>query len=350
MPWYNASGAEGDIALCTKISYIRDPITAFGDKGEGKEREKTGELVSSLLASNGFSCESFAPTDSIEPLALCERGFVPYSFAIVERQRSAYFNEPCSLAVAVGGESYLSVTALLSGVAAEECRNIASAAEELLDQKLSFAFSEKLGYLSPRLRQTGSGTVMRSLLFLPSTGSDGDGLHSSAAASIGAYLLPLGRDSGFYHLTYSPPLSLSEDTALRLFDMTVKKIIEEERRAFGIIFNRSRKLIIERAWRAYGILSFATYLEESELLTLLRDLRAPLTVDCGDPLPPISIWVCNNLAAFGGNASVAAARGCDSEEECAAERASLARRLLSTAESPAAEATEKKGVEKKNGK
>lgn len=349
MPWYNTSGAEGDIALCTKISYIRNPITAFGDAGDPKERERTSELISSLLASSGFSSESFAPTESIEPLALCERGFVPYFFAAAEKKRSAYFNEPCSLAVAVGGESYLAVSAILSGVATEECRNIAAAAEELLDQKLSVAFSEKLGYLSPTISHIGSGAIMRAILFLPSTVSDGDCLHTSIASSIGAYLSPIGKESGLYALSYSPSLSVSEDRAVAFFDQTVKKIIAEERRAYGIISDHSRKIIIEKAWRAYGILSFARELGETELLELLRDLRAPLVTGGGNELPPVSIRTCNELTAFGGNASVALAKGCKTQEECSVGRAQLVKELISPAET-VAESAEKKGVEKKNGK
>jgi protein arginine kinase len=351
MPWYNTVGAESAHVLYTKLTYIRNPILAFGDKADRKEREQVRALLDSILTTNGFSCESFTSADKTEPLSLCEKGFVPYSFAACDSDRAAYFNEPCSLAVAVGGSNYISISAILSGLAAEECRNIASAAEELIDTKMEMAFSENIGYLSPHPCDAGSGTLMSAMLFLPAR-SAGSTSAERIAATIGAVLRPLGKETSLYSLTYTPPLTIAEDSAVALFSAALKKIVNEEKRESGIIFEQSRKIIVEKARRAFGALAYAREISEKELITLSHDLRMPIALVVKDGLPPYDLKLCNELLALCGNNSLSAASKSKGGEECDAARASLAQKLITSSGEPSkvADGGNGKGAEKKNGK
>jgi protein arginine kinase len=351
MPWYNTVDVESAHVLFTKLTYIRNPILAFGDRADKKEREQVRALLDSILTSNGFSCESFASADKIEPLSLCEKGFVSYSFAACDNDRSAYFNEPCSLAVAIGGRNYVSISAILPGIAAEECRNIASAAEELIDTKLEMAYSESFGYLSPQPCDVGSGTLLSAMLFLPAKFTESTSA-DRIASSIGAILRPLGKETCLYSLTYTPPLTIAEDSAIALFSAALKKIVAEEKRESGIIFEQSRKIIVEKARRAFGALAYAHEITEKELVTLSRDLRMPFALAAKDELPPFDLKFCNELLALCGNNSLSAVSKFKSDEECDAARAALAQKLISSsgAAPKVADGGNGKGAEKKNGK
>ena len=169
MSWYTSTGSSPNHVLFSKVRYIRNEAKrSFYHLLDSKRAQETLNKLNSLLTSNGFRGETIAQGISPALLSLCEKQFIERDFAYSDRPRALYLNEPCNLLVAVGGRELISISSVTSGLSVIEAENMASKAEELIDREITFAYNDKLGYLSPSPECTGSGLYFSAALYLPS--------------------------------------------------------------------------------------------------------------------------------------------------------------------------------------
>ena len=329
MSWYNTEGKCPHNAIFSKTRYLRNISgLPFPRRAGEKLLEPYFAKIDSLLSKNGFRKEAIPGGDSPQLFSLAEKGFVDAEFLASESTRAIYFNEPCSLAVAVGGKDLITICSLLSGRALTETRNIASGAEELLDGEFEFAYSDNTGYISHAPALCGSGAEFSVMLYLPALSQSGQiekterFCHRLSATLTPAFTYP---DGDLYTLSYSPSHNQDESAAAEGFDGFVGKLIEEERALERMIFAEKSKIIIEKAWRAYGILLYARHIDEKELLSLSSDIRFALSAtDSQAKLPPVGIKDLNFMLAECLNASVIAKKGSSiTEEDCRHARAEI---------------------------
>ena len=286
MPWYTNEGKDPHHSLRTDTQYMRNfAALAFRSRAaENQKRALLGELEK-LLEANGFKKEAI-PQSTPHRLSYVEKGYLDtYGFAFDDNRAlndsfdcSLYFNEPCSLAVTIGGRDLLTIRALLPGRAIKEAQSIASEAEELFDKKFEFAYSERFGYLSPSLERCGSGEIMSVVLFLPALSlSDEIFTLSRHCQGFGATLSPMFKHKGnpgdLYTVAYSPHHLCDRKAASSGFDALISNIISKEKQYEGIIFSERSKIIIDKAYRALGSLLYARRMSEDEMLAHLSSLR-----------------------------------------------------------------------------
>jgi protein arginine kinase len=338
MSWFENEGRSPLHTVFSQTRYIRNLRgVPFFQKADAKTQESILQKIGNLLTQNGFRKESQGDADSVFWGALAEKGFIDKDFLESSAPRALYFNEPCSLAVSLGGKEHITIRSLVSGSAATDSRNISAGAEELLDREFEFAYSETLGYLASRPSLCGSGVEFSSLMYLPSLKLDEKiEVLRHECIRCGAVLSPLftaGDNAGdLYTLSYSPSHICDENEAIRGFEALQNAIIEEEKSAERIIFSKSSKLIIDAAWRAFGTLLYAKRLSFGELLSLSSSIRIALAAtEDKDSLPPVSITRLNTLLGEGGDCSVISSQSlsCSSEEDCNELRADFVSKLIS---------------------
>lgn len=336
MSWFTSEGKSPHHVILSQTRYVRNlASTPFPQKADQKVIDRFFEKTEPLLVKNGFRKESLPEGALPEVAAFAEKSFIDRDFICCEGRRALFFNEPCSLAVALGGSDLINIRSLLAGNAISETRNIASGAEALLDREFEFAYSDGLGYISSSPALCGSGVEFSSLLYLPSLkiNKNAEEVRYQCAV-IGARLFPFiaDSDSDLYLLSLSPAPFSSETLAAKTFGALISKMIGDEERSERIIFAQRGKLITERAWRAYGILTNARMLSENELLSFSSDLRFALAV-CEDTasLPPVKISALNLLLADGLNSSVISSDSkCKSAEDCDCARARTVHKTLAS--------------------
>lgn len=336
MSWFTSEGKSSHHVIRSQTRYVRNLADArFSRKAEQKLIDSFFDKAEALLVKNGFRKEILPEGALPEVIAFAEKGFIDRDFLRCEGRRSLFFNEPCNLAVSLGGSDLINIRSLLAGNAIAETRNIAAGAEELLDREFEFAYSDTLGYISHNPATCGSGVEFSSLLYLPSLklNKNAETLRYQCAI-IGARLFPLltDGDGDLYLLSHSPSPFSSEVHSAQAFSSLITRIVEDEAKAERIIFAEKDKIIIDRAWRAYGVLTNARMLSENEMLSLSSDVRFALAA-CEDAtrLPPVSISALNLLLADGLNSSViASCRECKSAADCDCARAEIVHKKLSS--------------------
>ena len=339
MSWFMTEGKSSQHAIFSRTSDTRNVAgMPFTKKLGEKALDSITKKIDSILTKNGFRGESISENDGLYPLSLAEKGFVGKEFLSSPCKKALYFNEPCSLSVAIGGKDLISISSLLPGLAVSDTRNIASGAEELLDKELEFAYDEQVGYYSSIPKLCGSGTVFSVLLFLPAARLTGEiSSMRTRCGECGASLEPAfiypDNCGDLYNLSISPSHLANEVAAAEGFSALAEGIIGREISLERIIFEENAKIIVDGAWRAYAQLLYARRLDERDLLTLSSSVRFAFCASEGNgKLPPITVKDLNYLLGEGLNASVALSKqGCGSENECAEARAEFVSKVVYTA-------------------
>ena len=337
MSWFTTEGNLPHHVIFSKTTFVRNLFgMPFSKRLGDKNTDAFFKRADALLTKNGFHGDVITESEPLYPLSLAEKGFVDKGILTSNGRRAVYFNEPCSLSVALGGRDLITISSLLSGLAVSETANIASGAEELLDGEFEFAYKEQIGYVSSIPTLCGSGAVFSTLLFLPAIASSGEiSRLRSAATKMCATIEPLFTypdcPGDLYLLSHSPSHPCDEARSASGFSALVKSIIDREIALEGIMIENSGKIIIDKAWRAYGQLLYARRLEESDMLSLSSAIRLALAAtDAKAKLPPVTIKDLNYMLGEGLNASVASASGCGSDEDVATSRAEIVSKMIYT--------------------
>ena len=256
MSWFETEGRYPHHVIFSQVNYKRNPAALpFVARADKKSLESAAERIGSLLIKNGFHREDITEGDTVQLYALAEKGYIDRDLLLPSPIRSVYFNEPCSLAITVGGRDMITVRAILSGAAITDAKNIASGAEELLDREIEFAYSDTFGYISASAESCGSCAELSSLLYLPSLSRGGD--MSSALLRLsrsGVTLTPFYLDrenSGdLYYLSHRPSHICDESLAVASLDRLISAIVEDEISRERMILREKSKIIADGAWRA----------------------------------------------------------------------------------------------------
>lgn len=337
MSWFETEGRYPHHVIFSQVNYKRNPASMpFVARADKKSLDAIADKIGSLLSKNGFHRDNITESDTVQLYALAEKGYIDRDLLSPSQIRSVYFNEPCSLAISVGGRDMITVRAILSGAAVTDAKNIASGAEEMLDREIEFAYSDPFGYISASPECCGSCAEFSALLYLPSLSQEGD--VSSAALRLSrsdVSLTPFYRDgenSGdLYYLTHIPSHLCDEDLTAASLDRLISAVIEEEITRERMKLKEKSKIIADGAWRAYGSLLYCRLLSEGELLSLSSTIRRAMAI-CDDKsvsLPPVSAVTLNTLLARALNYSLISEGGaCTSEEELLSRRAKVVSGIL----------------------
>ncbi len=334
MSWYHSEGNCPATVLFSSVTYRRNLAKL---PFRGKETAEAEARIEAILIQNGFHKEALSAAQSPLSISLAEKHFFDSDLLLSDSDRALYLNEPCSLAIAVGGTDLLSIRSLLPGRAVSEGLKIAAGAEELLDRSLELAYSKEYGYLTANPVDAGSGCRFSALLYLPSQRDCRNReaisrILLSANATLVPLILAKDNPGDLYFLEQKLPHRIDEESAATAFDRLLEILITTEGSSRRALFSAQSIALRDKAWRAYGILSYATHLDEPELQGLLSELRLALsTVENKADLPPLSFAELAFLTADFSDASLLQNNPqapCRSREDCCTLRADSIRTYL----------------------
>ncbi len=330
MPWFDSEGTSPSFVLYSTASYRRNLAKLpFSQEASSEKLAK----IDALLTENGFHKEILKKDDLPFILSLGEKQFFDRDMTLSSSESYLYLNEPCNLALTVGGEDCFSIRAIISGKAVKESKKTAATAEELLDKNFTLAYSDKFGYLTQDPLRCGSAFELSCALFLPALFSLSEkDAHIASLAMSGLTLTPFtchkDNPGGIYILSYRVPAYISEDAAIAFFEESLSCLITKEEDARKELFS-DKELYYDLSFRAYGILTNAKMISEAELLSLLSDIR--LGIFLGERSLKLGYRELLRLMSECLNGSVVCCEpsACQSERDCDILRARRVKMLIS---------------------
>ncbi|MDQ5984034.1 MAG: Protein-arginine kinase [Eubacteriales bacterium SKADARSKE-1] len=283
--WYEKSGADGDVVISTRIRLARNLSEfPFPCKLQKKGADAVINLVkeavlssNSQLSSNNFKYIDTQKLDKITLISLVEKHLLSPDFVSDKIEKSLILSENESISIMINEEDHVRLQVMSQGFDLEKTFEIADSLDSLLDEKLSFAFDDKLGYLTQC--PTNLGTGMRASLMLHLPGLKQSGVMEKVSANLlklgltmrGIYGEGSEPQADMYQLSNQVTLGLSEKTTINNLKDIAKQIILQERTVRSEMAKHIET--IDFIHRAIGVLKNARLISTNEFMKLISAVR-----------------------------------------------------------------------------
>jgi protein arginine kinase len=301
--WLRGSGPEADIVVSSRIRLARN-LAAFPFTNRASVHQK-GEIESLLRDRIGkldyeahFDYVPVAALSSLDRQFLMERQLISRELMNAEGPRGVALVPRETLSIMINEEDHLRLQVMRSGLALEEAWKDIDRADDALEQRVSYAFSEEFGYLTACPTNVGTGMRASVMLHLPALVLTKQiekvfrALQKINLMVRGLYGEGSRASGDFYQISNQVTLGKSETTILGEIREVIPQIIGYERQARTALMRESRQALQDRVSRAFGTLCSATMMTSEETMDLLSSVRLGVNLGLVDE---ISILTVNEL-------------------------------------------------------
>lgn len=278
--WYLTSGDQSDVVVSTRVRLARNIVSyPFPWRLDIPARIKLNEKVAETAKKEGLKLKyiDMKELTAFEAASLAERKIISPEFASAADGRALLLSEDEDVSIMLCEDDHIRLQVTKSGLSLENALEEANAIDDKLNKSLSFAFDERLGYLTQCPADLGTGMRASVILHLPALNIAGQiSRLSSTVSKLGLTITGVfgsgnAANGDFFKLSNQITLGISEKAAIDNLKSITMQIINQERTAREeMVKNIST---IDRIFRAYGLLKSARILTTRELIELISYVR-----------------------------------------------------------------------------
>jgi len=179
---------------------------------------------------------------------------------------------------------------MLSGFSLSDVWDRINTLDDQLEEKLNYAFSPQLGYLTACPTNVGTGIRVGVMLHLPALVQTKQidkffrALQKINLAVRGLYGEGTQAFGDFYQISNQQTLGKSEQDLIKQLTDVIPQIIEYERKARQALIHERRQHLHDQVSRAYGVLKTAHTISSEETMLLLSSVRLGINLGLIDDL------------------------------------------------------------------
>jgi protein arginine kinase len=282
--WLRGTGPESDIVISSRIRLARNLAAfPFTNRASAHQKSEIEALLRERIAKfDGELQLSYLSLSGLTPLdrqLLVERQLISRELAAAEGPRGVALGPRENVSLMVNEEDHIRLQVMRSGFALDEAWQDIDKVDDLLEQRVSYAFSEEFGYLTACPTNVGTGMRASVMLHLPALVLAKQiekvfrALQKINLAVRGLYGEGSRASWDFYQISNKVTLGKSETTILGEIRDVIPQIINYERQARQTLIRESRQLLLDKVSRAYGTLCSATMMTSEETMDLLSSVR-----------------------------------------------------------------------------
>jgi len=289
--WFTSERLKGEeVILTTRLRLARNLNgKVFPHQALEEEREV-------LLRAVWDACDSVesltgTPRISMTDLTWEDRRFLVERFLVdpvmteTEGSRGVALNNGENLTVLVNEEDHVRVQSNSSGLSPDVAWTILDRVDDTLGEVLTWAYRDRIGYITASPTNVGTGLRMSLLIHLPALVLTNDienvlrkatgygmrvrGVYGDGSAVFG----------NLFRLSNDPTLGRSEEDIMRSVSGTAHQLEKYELDARETVWREARAQLEDKIHRAYGILRSARVLSQREGMNLLSAVRLGVNMD-----------------------------------------------------------------------
>ncbi|MDD4569656.1 MAG: protein arginine kinase, partial [Tepidanaerobacteraceae bacterium] len=194
-------------------------------------------------------------------------------------------NQDETVSIMINEEDHLRIQTMLPGLQLDEAFLSIDKIDDMLEEKIDFAFDEKIGYLTACPTNVGTGIRASVMMHLPViTMMDQIGQIFSAISQVGLVVRGIYGEGtqakgNLYQISNQITLGKSEEDIIQNVLGVARQILTSERKIRQNLSGEARVRLEDRILRSYGILTNAKLISSQEAMAYLSDVR--LGVDMG---------------------------------------------------------------------
>lgn len=290
LSWLTALGQDADVVLASRVCLVRNlKNIPFPNRASTNDLAQIKELIIRLIpaieTATGLSFKYWEidKLTHLEQQVLLERQLISEKLLTNPEKRLLLLSEDSSVAIMVNEDDHLRIQCMTAGLELMAPLVKAFAIDDAIEAYLNIAFDEKMGYLTACPTNLGTGLRASVLLHLPAlVMTQQISKIVNISPQLGLVVRGLfGEDNvgNIFQIDNQLTLGFKEQELIDNLNSTVVEIISHEREARKALVNYSIDKLSNRVWRSFGILKYARFMSENEMLDLISKIR--LGIDLG---------------------------------------------------------------------
>lgn len=279
--WYVKNGSQGDIVLSSRVRLARNLADyPFPRRLSGEGVERVNRVVVLALSAYQGATLHGVRMDELTPhsvISLAEKHLISPEFTEPRPNRMLVLSDAEDISIMLCEEDHIRIRCMCAGFAPEEAYAAASALDDFLDERLNFAFDERLGYLSQNPANIGTAMRAMVMLHLPALAENAEIPRLSATVEkLGLSLRAAYGDGNaakgeIYQLCNRLTLGISEKSALDNLKAIALQIITRERAAREVLMRDAS--FEQKVQNAYDALCRAEKISADAMMEALSFVR-----------------------------------------------------------------------------
>jgi protein arginine kinase len=301
--WLRGSGPESDIVISSRIRLARNLADfPFISRATDADRAAIEEIlhgrIIALQESGKIPPETLylnvSQLPEIDRQFLVERQLISREHAESEGARAVVIDQAERFSVMINEEDHLRIQVMHSGLDLDSAWEQIDQIDDLIEEQVTYAFNDRLGYLTACPTNVGTGLRVSVMLHLPALVITHQiekvfkSLQKINLAVRGLYGEGSQATGDFYQISNQITLGQTEEELAKKVADVVPVLIEYERQARNFLLRESQETLHDRVSRAFGILRTAQTISAEETLHLLSSVRMGVNLgllsDLGIPL------------------------------------------------------------------
>src|SRR6266446_3806040 len=252
--WLRGTGPESDIVISSRIRLARNLAAfPFTNRASGYQKAEIETLlrerICKLELSPRLGYLNVPTLSTLDRQLLVERQLISRELASAEGPRGVALGPQETVSLMVNEEDHLRLQVMRSGFALDEAWQDIDRVDDLLEQRVSYAFTEEFGYLTACPTNVGTGMRSSVMLHLPALVMIKHiekvfrALQKINLAVRGLYGASSRASGDFYQIYNQVTLGKSETTILSEIRDVIPNIIAYEKQARQALTRENRALV-----------------------------------------------------------------------------------------------------------
>ena len=282
--WLRGAGPESDIVISSRIRLARNLaaypfINRASDQDRAQIEASLKDCAFSLQESSELLYVDVEELEGVDRQFLVERQLISREHAESQGVRAVAIDHREKFSLMINEEDHLRIQVMQSGLDLESAWQRVNQIDDLVEQKVTYAYHERLGYLTACPTNVGTGMRVSVMLHLPALVLTRQidrvfrSLQKINLAVRGLYGEGSQAMGDFYQVSNQITLGRSEQDLISQVSDVVPKVIDYERKARDFLIKEGHESLHDRVSRAYGILRTAQTISSQETMHLLSSVR-----------------------------------------------------------------------------
>lgn len=282
--WLQGSGPEADIVISSRVRLARNLADfPFISRATAQDRTRIEKILHERILAIAAETEvlyvNLSQLEKVDRQFLVERHLISREHAESQGARAVAIDSGEKFSLMVNEEDHLRIQVMQSGLNLASVWEQVNRIDDVIDEKVTYAFHERLGYLTACPTNVGTGMRVSVMLHLPALVITRQidkvfrSLQKISLAVRGLYGEGSQAMGDFYQISNQVTLGRTEAELIRQVSDIVPVIIDYERQARDFLVKESHENLHDRVSRAYGILRTAQTISSEETMHLLSSVR-----------------------------------------------------------------------------
>jgi protein arginine kinase len=283
--WFNGSGPMADIVISSRVRLARNIaghkfLSRCSNIEKTEILEKLKDVLTELELGDKVFYVSVDKASTLNRHFLVERHLISRHLAFGKGPRGVVIARREFFTAMINEEDHLRIQVLKAGCQLSQCYEQINRIDDMIEQKIDYAFNPKYGYLTACPTNLGTGIRVSVMLHLPALKMTGQiEKFFNAAKDMGLAVRGLFGEgteaaSDLYQLSNQVTLGLSELDIVSQFEKSIiPEIIEYEKTARNHLISKKPDILDDKISRAMALLQNAHLISSQEALFLLSHLR-----------------------------------------------------------------------------